>query len=209
MTLNKFFAAIFFGLGALANALNGLAATIDFESLSHAGSEATTIPNLYYENGYRVSNHVNPQQPMSVWGTESPHFAGSTGVFSALGNFGVSASKNLLLGPGGPFSVTSIDLSPAYNIETTKRLRIEFLGVFQNFGSITQYVDVPWFFGFQTFSLTGFNNLRSLDWWQPYPLDPYVQFQFDNIVVNIPEPGGIALYSLGFLMLAARRPRQK
>jgi hypothetical protein len=209
MAINKLFAALI-GVGVFANASMGLAVTIDFESLSHAGNDLVTVPDTYLQDGFSVSTHRNPQLPFYVWGTASPNFAGSTGVFSALGNPNVSHTLNLLLGPGGPFSVTSIDISPAYNVETTNRVRIHFDGILQNFGSITQTIDVPWFFGFQTFSLTGFNNLRSLRFLQPMPYASYVQFQFDNIVAfATPEPGIIALGSLGFLLLLALLPRRK
>ena len=170
------------------------ALTIDFESLMVADSSSHSVSSPYFEDGFQVAS-TNGVLAFASWGTASPHFAGSTGLAN-----NDAAMTTLSKVDNSAFDVASIDLSDFFNVvASNSRIIIHFQAVHQNASTITHTLDVPRFFGFQTFPLPGFTNITSLSWDQS--AHSSVPHQFDNIVI-IPEPVTATLFLLGRTFLA-------
>ena len=203
--------AILVYFGACTNAPTAFATTVDFESLSHSGSGTITVPVPYLEDSYYV---YGADHPVSAWGTASPNFAGSTGLFMDTGTAVAGSNFLILASPTAPlFDLISIDFSPiaadGNNTNPNRRLRVILEGVFADAGSVSQTIDVPWFFGFRTFYLTGFTNLRWVNLYGPLNFQrfAYSDFQFDNVVI-VPEPWAMLTLATGIVLSSCIRFRR-
>jgi hypothetical protein len=182
--------------GALTNTLEATATTIDFESLLHPDDGATNVVSPYVEDGFVLTSTWGgfSHPPFSVWGTASPNFAGSTGLFGDVGGTVFTLSRL----DGSSFDVASIDLSSVYRIPVTDlRLETGFFGFRDDSSFIERNISIRPFFGFRTFALPGFTDIVFLTWSEP-GLTTIVleQHQFDNIVIA-PEPGPALLLFVG------------
>jgi hypothetical protein len=191
----------------IAVTLQAPATTIDFESLSHAGNGATSVASPYVEDGFSLTSTwvVNAHPPISVWGTASSNYAGSTGLFSDVGGTYFTLSRS----DGLSFDVASIDLSSVYGSPiTTYRLETQFIGKRDDSSLVEHEISVRPFFGFRTYALPGFTNIVSLRWNQaglePIVIEPH---QFDNIVIT-PEPCSALSLFLGVIPLTCYRFRR-
>lgn len=155
--------------------------TIDFESRQHSGTGANTIAT-YEEDGFKISGEVGTSNAFGTWGTSSDHFAGSTGMF---GN--VALHITLARADGGVFDLNTVDISHLFDTNVgNDRFVITFVGQRADSTTATQVINEPRFFGFQTRSLSGFNDLVSVTWDQS--AFGSVPHQFDNISLAIPSP---------------------
>jgi hypothetical protein len=139
-------------------------------------------------------------------GGVSPYWAGSTGFLNCIRD-GVTTLTKV---GGGTFSLLSTDLAPfsassPYGVGAP----VTFVGTPAAGPPVTASFIAPLTQAFQTYSFTGFANLRSVQWTHAYPYH-----QFDNITVAVPsavpEPVTILLLGAGLVALTGvRRVKQR
>ncbi len=175
--------------------------TIDFESLSYSGSSFEYVAAPYFEDGFTVASDVNGPTAFATWGLFSTHFAGSTGLLNNLGRLTTLSRTD-----NASFSVDSVELSNLFNRVTgNSRLIVTFVGTRSDSSTVTHIVDVPRFFGFQSFALPGFENIVSMTWDQA--AFESVPHQFDNITI-VPEPSSALLLAIGVILNVYCRSRR-
>ena len=174
---------------------------IDFEGLASqvAGQDSVSIPD-YSEDGFSFSSSVDPvlaDTAFSVWGPANDNYSGSTALFSTYD----LAFTILTRTDGTPFSLLSIDLSPAF-VDPGSPGSVLFRARHSDSSVITQEFEfgpgnAPVTRGFGT----GFSDLVEVRWEQAAP-----SHQFDNLrVAAVPEPAMLTLLISGLLALGAAR----
>ncbi|MFP5394296.1 MAG: PEP-CTERM sorting domain-containing protein [Gammaproteobacteria bacterium] len=131
-------------------------------------------------------------------------------------NFLIEGSQQLLMTAqsGAHFSVSSLDLGISYYTQTSPN-QILLTGQLANGGSVSLEVSITNVF--QTYQLTGFDDLVSLRLQGPLVTVPFPAIDYyalDNIVVAdatnpVPEPASLGLVAAGLLALGVRRRSTK
>jgi hypothetical protein len=192
-------ALLFSSWGARAAAAESV---IDFEGLAPlvAGKDSLYLSS-YSEDGFSFTSSVDPllaDTAFSVWGPAGENYSGSTALFNTYD----TALTILRRADGTPFSLLSIDLSPAF-ADPGSPGSVLFLGRHSDNSAVTQEFQ----FGPGNAPVThilgpGFSDLVEVRWEQAAPWH-----QFDNVrVASVPEPAALALMLFGLLMLAVWRP---
>lgn len=151
--------------------------TIDFESLATSGTGFSPVTSPFADQGFTLTADNGFRAPQ----TESPQFfAGSTGLVTQ----GAESTVELVKTDSGLFDLVSIDFSEWPRAASGAR-SLTLTGITAS-GSVSQTVTLDGVFGFETFGLTGFNDLLSVSWTQN--ASEFVQF--DNIVLSGPGVGG-------------------
>ena len=198
--MTRFIAIAFVTVAALFHGEAFASPTIDFESLSHSGG-VEFVSSPYLEDGFAVTSNVGGPTAFGTWGTSSTHFAGSTGLYNNIGLITTLSRTD-----SASFSVESIDLSNLFNsVSVNPRLIVTFVGTHSDSSTVTHLVDVPRFFGFQTFALPGFEDIVSMSWDQS--AFESVPHQFDNIGI-VPEPASVLMLALGVILTTYFRFRR-
>jgi hypothetical protein len=174
---------------------------IDFESLAPlvAGQDSISLPG-YSEDGFAFTSNVDPllaDTAFSVWGPLSGNYGGSTALFNTYDSFSTILKRM----DGTPFSLLSIDLSPAF-ADPGSPGTVLFRGRHSDNSLVTQEFQfgpgnapVTYTFG------AGFSDLVEVRWDQLAP-----SHQFDNLhLTAVPEPAALALTLAGLLVLATAR----
>jgi hypothetical protein len=175
--------------------------TIDFESLAPlvAGQDSISLPG-YSENGFAFTSSVDPllaDTAFSAWGPGNSNYSGSTALFSTYDTVFTILKRT----DGTPFSLLSIDLSPAF-ADPGSPGSVLFRGRHSDNSLITQEFQ----FGPANAPVThtfgaGFSELVEVRWEQAAP-----SHQFDNLrVAAVPEPAALASVLAGLLVLATSR----
>jgi hypothetical protein len=170
------------------------ATIITFDSLEQAGSSFQYLSS-YNENGFNLSagSLGSAQQGNTGW------YFGSASLFNDHG----SAVTTLTKIGGGTFNFDSIDLAPVSTVYGSGAT-VSFVGNVNGGGTVNASYTLNSTFSFQTFALTGFNNLDSVTWIQSANYH-----QFDNLVLDqssrVPEPGSLALVGLALAAFAVAR----
>lgn len=199
-------AATFIFAGFASNSEDVAATIIDFESLAHPGSDATSVDSPYIEDGFILSSTRDFGQPVQVpflsWGSASPNFAGSTGLHGNLDQGSTLFTLSRL--DGSSFDVASIDLSSIFfnPPQTTLLLATTFFGERSDSTFVEVTVSARPFFGFRTFALPGLTDIVSLQW-RPFVLSGITvePHQFDNIVI-VPESNAILTIVIEIVAMA-------
>lgn len=170
------------------------AVLIDFESAPLGGTDSYAQDGFTLLDTFSTSATNTAIQLTSIPGNSTQIFA-----FCAFDG-SCSAGTSLALTDGGAFSVSSIDAANWQISGTTGAL--DLVGHFSGGGSITQTLTTDDFWS--TYSLSGFDNLVSLD----IVGRSVYAFAIDNLVVNgsdVPEPATLALLGLSMAGLGFRR----
>ena len=181
------------------------AVVLDFEdrASSPTFSGLSNVGNLYSNSGFTVAALQRPGVTSSpvflVAGQASIVYAGSTALFTNSDYLTEIRRQDL-----GAFSLNSMDISE-WNTDVSPRT-ITFTGTKADLSSVSQSVTLDGTFGFETFALTGFNDVVRVQW-----LQTTLSHQFDNVVLDasaspsavVPEPSGwmtcLTLAMLGFV----------
>jgi uncharacterized repeat protein (TIGR01451 family) len=154
--------------------------TIDFQALEVPGNPSPTIINFnYVEEGYRFTG-----PSANRFGTGSRFYAGSTAI--RVGSLGGQLRGDLTTVSGVPFDLLSLDLAEGNNGLSN----VIVTGTFARGGTITQtlftlspLVTNDAAASFDTFVLTGFQNLASVSF-TVVDNNAFRVAQLDNIVVD-------------------------
>jgi hypothetical protein len=179
------------------------ATLISFSALSQPGSGSTSEGNSYSQQGFIFADQLNGfGNGLSVWQASSPNLPGlataNTSLFEFFGN-----STTLLTENGNvAFELDSIGLAQYNDLQSAGTFNVLFTGTHPDLSTVTQTVTVNRFVGtpqLQTFSLTGFTNVKSVSFTQGVA-GSGTAYQFDNLAITVPEPGA---FLLGAISLAA------
>jgi hypothetical protein len=202
--MKKFLFTLLLIVGTSRLPCHAVQVVLDFESVARPGSASTTIAS-YVQDGFEVTA-IDPFHPgaadLSVWGTQSENFNGSTALFAT-----VSGSPITLLrrSDNGAFDLTSIDLGPAFASAGTGAT-VAFTGSRADGTTVTEEftfsgnLTPPTTFQFDT----SFHSLFMVGWKQGDVLQ--TPHQFDNITLNlqpIPEPTVATLLLVGLVGFGA------
>lgn len=207
-------------LFAAASSLSAQTVVLDFEEVvcppPDVGFGGVAIPAGYSFGGYSITTTAvesafRPHQ--TVWCSNNYNYAGSQAWFV---NYIGSSTSRLFRPDGGRFAIESISLATMLKQEPSAAGPITFVGTLGQGGVVTQTFNVP-FLANLTFSpfLFGseFSNLTALEWtsgtiFPPGPNTDLASVQIDNIALStttVPEPGTVALLTIGLVGLYCRR----
>jgi hypothetical protein len=201
-------AAVLGGLAVMAGPASAEMVVMSFDSVGGGSTGTVLVFDEYREAGFTLTPPTG--SGFNSFGPDSGFFyAGSRG----LSPFDAGQITTLTEDDGTTFSLLSIDL--AKNFAFDENPAVLFTGtkadgslVFQAFATDNP----PGVAEFETFTFTGFTDLRSVSWAQGAA--PFAH-QFDNIVLEptvaaVPEPSGLVLAGIGAIggaLLARRRRR--
>ena len=166
---------------------------LDFESLAHDHPDGKIYVTSHSEDGFTVES-TNAGHGFGIWSTSSTHFAGSTGMFNNDAAWTIVSRDD-----GGKFDLLSLGLSHMFNTTAgNSRMIITFEGTKSDSSSVTEKIDVPRHFGFQTYAFTGLTDLVSVRWDQSAFAS--VPHQFDAITLApFPDPSNASFASMSDL----------
>jgi hypothetical protein len=145
---------------------------IDFESLATSLTIAP-VGTSYSEKGYTLTS--TQDAVFSTWGSSSPHYAGSAGLF--LNNL-LDLDVILTRDNGTLFSAQSIDLAPML---AGRPGVVTFVGTRSDGTNVTQTHTTGAEAVFTPYALEGFTSLVELRWTQMFT--GWQLHQFDDIVL--------------------------
>ena len=210
-TLRSVLASLAMAAGLLA-AGPAVAALVDFEGVAAPNTQNTDDGVTRAFNGYNVFvPHGHYQgigflqpDPRPSSGSDwllHDHFAATLGQPVVVTRVG-----------GGAFSVQSIDAAEWDN-GFDKQQELTLTGHLSGGGTIVQTFVTDLFDGFQTFIVTGFDDIVQLDIIGSTFGTTFGTLGYDNVVVNdvvvggVPEPTTAGLLALGLGLLASKRRR--
>jgi PEP-CTERM motif-containing protein len=198
------------------------AATINFGSLSQAGTGFNDIGTTYSQSGFTFTGSGSPfgGNTLGVWRNSDPSHPVGLNTTSLVP---FTALTLLTIAPtSGTFSFQSIDLAQYGFNQLAQALNptfsVTFNGTQFGGGTVSQTFAVPNLAGspvLSTYNFSGFTNLTQVSVLQGIFPNTGTSFQLDNLVVNsvapVPEPSTWAMMILGFAgvgFMAYRRSRK-
>lgn len=198
-------------------------ALLDFESLAQGGIDVGLLPDPpgYAEDGYEIrSTNANGH---GYWKLDHSWFAGST----SLWNNWSGAQTILRKLDGASFTLNAIDLAEYTGSgvdantgnpgagQAPQSVSVTFTGYKAGGGTVSQTFHLDGYntyretgvSGYETFLFSNFDDVTSVRWTQNSGFQ--TQYQFDNILVNVPEPGGFALLLVCLPAVAALARRSR
>ncbi len=180
------------------------ATTIDFSSLSTAGSGISNQGLSITQSGFTISS----TSELATWQASSPNLPGLSPANTSLFQFFAGGVTTITDG-GSTFTLNSIDLAPLL-AGGTGVFTVTLVGTEANSSLVSLVVAVndsgsgaP---KLQTFNLGGFTDLVSVSFVQGTNIGYFGQqdtaYQFNNLVLNgspvtTPEPGTLPLLAMG------------
>ncbi|MBA3726602.1 MAG: PEP-CTERM sorting domain-containing protein [Armatimonadetes bacterium] len=175
------------------------AQVVDFEDLLNNGVGFTLYGDNVDSGGYNFASllHVGDPQAIASWSDNS--FGGYTGSTAIFANYFDDGLMMTEIG-GGPFDVFSIDMADVF-LQGSGML-VTFTGIHSDLSVDVNVIALTDGSTLDTYALTNMTNLISLE-----IVDGDLSgndVQIDNLVV-VPEPGTLAVLTMGVVALALRR----
>ena len=195
-----------------AGSVSAGATTINFSSLSQAGSSFASVGGSITQQGFTFTS---ASAAFYVWQASSPNLPSLAPANTSLFEYYAFSTTTLTDG-GNPFTLSSIDLA-ALLTGGSGTFTVTFTGTHPDATTVSQTFTVndtspP---SLQTFSFSGFTNLVSVSYAQGtnsgFFQNQVSAYQFDNVVVttsSVPEPGSLALLGSGVLAAAGALRRK-
>lgn len=155
---------------------------LDFEELATGVGPGVRVPAPYLVQGYVL--HTSAPTRFFSPASTFRWYGGSAALF-VDDIRGVEAI--LTREDGSSFSVSSIDLARLFGTATAE---VTFIGTTRGGGTVQQTVPVTGL-AFETFPLSGFDDLIELRWSQATGFSPKLH-QFDDIALTLANPGSRA-----------------
>lgn len=187
--------------------------TINFSSLSQAGSGYTLVGSPYTQQGFTFTDQLNhPPGGFLAYQASSPDLPGSAVANTSLLEF--YAGSITVLTPvvsNSVFSLYSIDLAHYKASQSPGTFSVQFDGTHPDNSTVSQTFVVDRFAGtpvLETFNFAGFTNLTSVSFAQGSGNNGNA-YQFNNLVVSadssVPEPGTFLLAAVSLAGLVLNR----
>ena len=200
------FALVFLALGLTAGTMLANATTINFSSLSQAGSSFASVGGSITQQGFTFTS---ADSALYVWQASSLNLPNLTPADTSLFEYFVFSTTTLTDG-GSAFTLRSIDLAPLLT-GGSATFSVTFLGTHPDTSTVSQTFTVsdstpP---ALQTFNFSNFTNLVSVSFTQGTNIGFFgtqdTAYQYDNVVVSgssVPEPGTFVMLGSGLIALA-------
>jgi hypothetical protein len=205
--------SFFLALLWTAGSVSAGATTINFSSLSQAGSSFASVGGSITQQGFTFNS---ADAAFYVWQASSANLPSLATANTSLFEYYAFSTTTLTDG-GNPFSLNSIDLAPLLT-GGSGTFTVTFTGMHPDTTTVSQTFTVndtspP---SLQTFLFSGFANLVSVSYAQGtnsgFFQNQVSAYQFDNVVVvsasSVPESASLALLGSGVLSAAGALRRK-
>jgi hypothetical protein len=191
------------------------ATTINFASLSEAGSGSTALGNVVTQQGFSFTDLLNGPfgNGFSVWQASSPNLPGLSTADTSLFEFFAGSTTKLMAASNAPFTLNSIDLAQYNTPQAPGTFTVLFTGTRADSSTVSQTFTVNRVAGapvLQTFNFSGFSDVVSVAFTQGTTGSSLTGagYQFDNVVINasrVPEPDTMFLSAFALAGLLVSR----
>ncbi|MDQ2841265.1 MAG: PEP-CTERM sorting domain-containing protein [Acidobacteriota bacterium] len=181
------------------------AATLNFSSLSQAGSSYAAEGSSYTQQGFTFTSGT-----FAVWQASSANLPGLDTANTSLFQFFAGGVTSMTAGGNGAFTLSSIELAPLV-AGGAGTFGVTFVGTKADASTVSQtftvsYSGTP---TLQTFAFPNFTNVVNVSFTQGTNIGFFVAqstaYQFNNVVVTpsatTPEPGSLPLLAIGAVCL--------
>ncbi len=175
----------------------GAATVLTFEDATPYLIEGVSTQGFIFSNAGNCCDYVQTEKPTDANGWQYLHYRRTAET--------MRTTDNRL------FSISDLDIGAGNGAVVGNVYPVTLTGTFADRSTITTTLDLT--YGFKNYTLSGFDNLRSLTFSHPVGPDSGVFIALDNIAVRattVPEPASWAMMVGGFALLGgAMRTRRR